>query len=114
MSWSLVTDPLIAPIWLTALGVLALAAILGAAWLRAPGTIYRTAAFAVLLALLANPTLREEDREPIDDVAVVLIDHSASMKLGEIWFYFFNPMRCAYVPRQLKALVIIVSRQLII
>eukprot|EP00439_Symbiodinium_sp_Y106_P090032 s1_g2568.t1 len=32
--------------------------------------------------LLANPTLREEDREPIDDVAVLLIDKSASMSLG--------------------------------
>lgn len=83
MSWSLVADPLIAPIWLAALGVLAVTATLGAAWLRAPGTIYRAAAFAVLLGLLANPTLREEDREPIDDVAVLLIDNSASMKLGE-------------------------------
>eukprot|EP00435_Cladocopium_sp_Y103_P078710 s1_g2449.t1 len=82
MTWSLVTDPLIAPIWLAALGALAVAATLGSAWLRAPGTLYRAAAFAVLLMLLANPTLREEDREPIDDVAVLLIDKSASMSLG--------------------------------
>lgn len=83
MSWSLVTDPLVAPIWLFVLGTFALAAILGAAWLRAPGTLFRAASFAVLLALLANPTLREEDREPIDDVAVLLVDNSASMKLGD-------------------------------
>ena len=82
MTWSLVTDPLIAPIWLAALGALVVAAILGSAWLRAPGTLYRAAALAVLLILLANPTLREEDREPIDDVAVLLIDKSASMSLG--------------------------------
>jgi len=83
MSWSIVTDPLIAPLWLLAFGVIAVSAILGAAWLRAPGTLYRAAAFAVLLALLANPTLREEDREPIDDVAVLIVDKSASMTLGD-------------------------------
>ncbi len=82
MSWSLIADPLIAPIWLMALGLLAMASILGAAYLKAPGTLYRTAAFAVLLALLTNPTLREEDREPIDDVAVLIVDKSTSMKLG--------------------------------
>lgn len=82
MTWSLVTDPLVAPIWLTALGVLAVAATLASAWLRGPGTFYRAAAFAVLLILIANPTLREEDREPIDDVAVLVVDKSASMSLG--------------------------------
>lgn len=83
MSWSIVTDPLVAPIWLAVFGLIALTATLGAAWLRAPGTIYRAAAFGVLLALLANPTLREEDREPIDDVAVLIVDKSASMTLGD-------------------------------
>lgn len=82
MSWSITAAPLIAPLWLLALGLIALIAILGAAWLRAPGTLYRAAAFAVLIALLANPTLREEEREPIDDVAVLIVDKSASMTLG--------------------------------
>ncbi len=82
MSWSITAAPLIAPLWLLAMGLIALIAILGAAWLRAPGTLYRAAAFAVLIALLANPTLREEEREPIDDVAVLIVDKSASMTLG--------------------------------
>ncbi len=83
MSWSLVTDPLIAPIWLAGLGIISLAATLASAWLRAPGTLYRAAAVTVLLTLLVNPTLREEDREPIDDVAVLVVDNSASMNLGD-------------------------------
>jgi len=82
MNWTFVADPLIAPFWLIAAGVLATIAMVFSAWLHAPGTLYRSVALATLIAIMANPTLREEDRTPINDVAVLLIDDSASMRLG--------------------------------
>lgn len=83
MTWSLVTDPLIAPQWLLLFAVATVSAIFFAAWVRAPGTLYRAAALATLLALLLNPTLREEEREPITDIAVLVVDRSASMGLRD-------------------------------
>jgi len=82
MTWSLITDPLIAPVLLILLTLVSLGATLFAAWMRAPGTLYRAGAFTTLLALLLNPTLREEDREPITDIAVLVVDQSASMELA--------------------------------
>lgn len=76
-------DPLLA--WpviggLAALGVLVFALAL---WKRAPGVWGRTLAFATILALLAGPNLRIEDRRPEKDVAVVLVDQSGSMSAGQ-------------------------------
>jgi hypothetical protein len=82
MNWTILTDPLVDPAWLLLGGAIALAATVLSAWVHAPGTLYRGAALAALLAILINPTLREEDRTPINDVAVLVIDDSTSMALG--------------------------------
>ena len=39
-------------------------------------------AFAVLLAALANPLIVHETREPLPDVAAIIVDHSQSMDIG--------------------------------
>lgn len=66
-------------------------AILGAAALllsglglyaRANGALLRTAAFAVLILTLLNPSLVAEERDPLKDVAVVLVDVSPSQSVG--------------------------------
>ncbi len=36
-----------------------------------------------MLAALANPTLREEQRESLANVAIVIVDESASQTLGD-------------------------------
>ena len=41
----------------------------------------RTIAIAGLIALLANPQLRETEKTALDDIAVILVDKSASQKL---------------------------------
>lgn len=82
LNLNLVADPLIAPALLAALALGALAFIALALFLRAPGTLFRASALTVLLAVLLNPTVQQEDRESIDDVAVVLVDKSPSMELG--------------------------------
>lgn len=75
--------PLI-PVWLLvglavaalALSGLALALRARAAWLRA-------ALLAVLVLALANPALVQEEREPLDDVALLVVDESPSQDIGE-------------------------------
>ena len=49
----------------------------------ARGTIWRLGSIAVVLAALANPALIEEQRKPIADVALVVVDDSDSMAIGE-------------------------------
>ena len=50
---------------------------------RAPGTGGRGFVAALLLLSLLNPSLVREHREPLPDVALVLVDESASQRIGE-------------------------------
>ncbi len=77
---TLVFEPLIASWLLAALG--AGAAIAG---LLAPkrGLILRLAAIGAVALAIANPSLVEEDREPLPDVALLIVDDSQSMTVGE-------------------------------
>src|SRR6185437_1763674 len=69
----------------------AIAALAGAAVLvlalglrrRARGTAWRALALAMLLAILVNPSLIEEKRSPVRDVAVVVVDDSPSQQIGQ-------------------------------
>jgi len=66
---------------LLALAVIA-APVLGfAAWRRARGAWWRALTVAALLLALANPALIEEQREPLDDVALVVVDESPSQAI---------------------------------
>jgi len=49
---------------------------------RAGGALWRTLAFATLIATLMNPSLVNEQREPLRDVAVVVVDESPSQRIG--------------------------------
>ncbi len=75
-------DPLLPWPVLAVLGALCLAAIGFALWRRAPGAWGRAAVFVTILAILAGPNLRVEERRPEQDVAVLLIDRSSSMTVG--------------------------------
>jgi hypothetical protein len=48
---------------------------------RARGTGWRTLAMAALAVALLNPSLVKEERQPIKDVAVLVVDESPSQKL---------------------------------
>ncbi len=50
---------------------------------RSRGAFLRALALAAIIAALANPTLREEQRESLDNVALVIVDESASQTLGD-------------------------------
>ena len=76
-------EPLL-PLWLIAgLACVALLAVAIAAVRRARGTVWRLAAFAVLLVWLAGPRLVQETRENLADIGLLVVDHSASMQVGE-------------------------------
>lgn len=74
--------PLLPYPWLAALASAALLLALFALYRRARGAVFRTLLFTLLLLVLANPSLIAETREPLKDKALVVVDDSASMKLG--------------------------------
>jgi hypothetical protein len=49
---------------------------------RARGALLRTLALAALALALLNPVMRNEDREPLPDIAVVVLDKSLSQTIG--------------------------------
>ncbi|MBM3508204.1 MAG: hypothetical protein FJX64_11005 [Alphaproteobacteria bacterium] len=72
------------PWWvIVAIGAIALAILVFGAVRRARGLILRGLAFAVGLAALANPSLIEEQRETLTDVAVIVADNSLSQNIGD-------------------------------
>jgi hypothetical protein len=82
MTWSINFAPLI-PVWIIA--VLAAAALVMVAlgvFTRARGTPLRALALTALVLALLNPAVREEDREPLSDVAVLVVDRSQSQDLA--------------------------------
>jgi len=80
---SVVFDPLL-PWWmLAALGGIGLALVVLSLRAGARGALLRLGAIVVVLAALANPALIEEQRKPIADVALIVIDDSDSMAIGE-------------------------------
>jgi len=91
----LVWSPLLPPLWLGGLALAALVVLALGLPRRAPGLGWRTLAAAGLLAALANPSLVAENRERLNDVAVVVVDQSPSQRIGD---------RAAQTERALAAL----------
>ncbi len=52
-------------------------------WRRARGVLLRTLPIVALLIAISDPELMRENRTPLQDVAVVVVDESASQQLGE-------------------------------
>jgi len=80
--WSLAAAPML-PLWAVAAFAIAALAILAlGAWRRARGLWWRAAGLALLLLILLDPSLIRESREPQRDVAIVVVDDSPSMRIG--------------------------------
>jgi hypothetical protein len=80
---SVAFDPLLPWTVLAVLGAVGLVLVLLGLRAGARGTIWRLGSLVVVLAALANPSLIEEQRKPIADVALVVVDDSDSMAIGE-------------------------------
>jgi hypothetical protein len=96
MSWSIDFAPMLpAPVFWVA-GAIALALVGYLLFRGTRGALLRTAALAALIAALANPTLRQEEREGLSNVAIVIVDESASQTLGQ------RPQQTAAVKAELE------------
>lgn len=82
MNWSVDFAPLLPQpiLWALLAASVLLAAVL--IWRRSRGALLRLAALLAMLAALFNPTLREEQRESLANVAIVVLDESTSQKLS--------------------------------
>ena len=80
---SVAFDPLLGWTMLAVLGGIGLVLVLLGLRAGARGTWWRLGSLVVVLAALSNPSLIEEQRKPIADVALVVVDDSDSMAIGE-------------------------------
>ncbi len=83
MSWSIDFAPVLPTPYLWAVAAIAVLLVGYLLIKRARGALLRAAALAALIAALANPTLRQEQRESLANVAIVIVDESASQTLGD-------------------------------
>ena len=83
MGWTVTFDPLFA--WLAIAGLATVGVLLVAvmAYARMRGLWLRALALGLLVASLANPSIRDEEREPLTDIAVAVIDRSLSQEFGD-------------------------------
>lgn len=76
----LALDPL-AAIWL--IGLIATLAVAATVWLGGRGRALRAAACTALVLVLLNPGFVREDREPLSDIAVLIVDNSESLTVDD-------------------------------
>ncbi|MCC1491011.1 hypothetical protein [Cognatishimia sp. F0-27] len=83
MSGQIVFDPLL-PWWLiAAFGAIALAGVVLALWRGLSGWALRGLAAVVLVGALAQPSYQIEDRTPLSDIVLMVVDESASQTLAD-------------------------------
>ena len=82
MNWSISFIPFVPwpVLWIVAAVGAVLIALLF--WRARRGAAMRLLAFAALLLALANPHLKQEDREPLNDIVTVVVDDSQSQTLA--------------------------------
>ena len=83
MNETVIFDPLLAWPYLGALIAVAALFLIVALWRGLAGWWLRGLTAAVLLTALANPALQEEDRAPLSDIVITVVDDSASQSLGD-------------------------------
>src|SRR5918996_498195 len=82
MSWTVEFMPFVPwpMLWtIAAIGAVLLALLF---WRSRRGAILRLLSFALLLLAIANPHLKQEDREPLSDVLAVVVDESQSQAIA--------------------------------
>ena len=82
MDWSVSFEPVLPWALIALAGVAGLALLVALAIGRSRGTLLRALSFALLLAALANPVVRNEERQPLPDIAVAVVDLSLSQQTG--------------------------------
>jgi hypothetical protein len=96
-SWSVDFSPMVpAPLfWAGAALAIVLVALL--LFRRSRGALLRALSLAALLLALSNPTLRQEEREGLSNIAIVVVDESLSQSIAG------RPEQTAAIRRDLEA-----------
>ena len=82
MSWSIEFLPFVPWPVLWTLGALGAVLLAPLFWRSRRGAIFRLLSYALLLLAIANPQLKQEDREPLNDVLAVVVDDSQSQAIA--------------------------------
>ncbi|MBC7142169.1 MAG: hypothetical protein H5U18_08430 [Rhodobacteraceae bacterium] len=83
MTGQVVFDPLLPWPLIWGMAALALAFTGVALWRRFAGWWLRALAALALLAAVAQPSLQHEDRRPLSDIVILVVDESASQKVSD-------------------------------
>ena len=82
MSWSVEFIPFVSWPVLWALAGIGLTLIALLLWRSRRGAVLRLVSLALLLLAIANPHLKQEEREPLNDVVAVVVDDSQSQAIA--------------------------------
>ncbi|MFM9942398.1 MAG: hypothetical protein ACKVP7_23190 [Hyphomicrobiaceae bacterium] len=82
MNWKIDIAPMLPGPWFWAAIVVALLLIGALLFRRTRGATLRACSLAALIAALANPTLRQEERESLANIAIVVLDESTSQTIA--------------------------------
>jgi uncharacterized membrane protein len=82
-AYTIALAPLLPWLAIAVLGVAAIAVLALGAWRRARGILWRIAATALIFGTLVNPSLVIEQRAPLRDIAIVVVDDSPSQQIGD-------------------------------
>jgi len=96
MNWSIEFSPFLPQSVLIGAAVIVALSVLGHLIRRQRGALLRLLAGAFLLLALANPVLKQEEREPLRNIAVVVVDESSSQKIAG------RPERTSAIRQQLS------------
>lgn len=78
MAWDIVYSPLVSEYILIALLIVSLAITFLMLLRRVKGALLRGLAFLMIVAALANPSLRQEQRDPLSNIVLIVSDKSPS------------------------------------
>ena len=82
MAWDIIFEPFL-PIWFLWLAIFLTAGLtVSSLFMRQRGMIWRGLTLSVLILTLANPSILEEERDPINDVVAIVVDRSISQSIG--------------------------------
>jgi len=76
-------SPLIPLPWLLALALAATLVTAAGLWRRVAGSVWRLLAMALVLVALSDPRLVAEQRQPLADIVLVMVDDSPSQRLAD-------------------------------
>ncbi len=83
MNGTVIFDPLLPWAVLAGLALVFAVLLAFAGWRGLLGAWIRAMGVAVILLALANPSLQEEDREPLSDIVLVVVDETASQRIAD-------------------------------